>query len=63
MLDFYKFKYIQKNDAVILKSLLYFDDVDLSDWPVLLLNPNLKWGDVKKKIETTVLHYIERLKG
>jgi hypothetical protein len=43
----------------MLKSLIYFDDVDLSDWPVLLLNPHLKWDDVKKKIDKAVMHYIK----
>jgi hypothetical protein len=63
MLDFYKTKYDQQNDTVILKSLIYFDDVDLSDWPVLLLNPNLKWADVKKKIDRAVMHYIKKHQG
>jgi hypothetical protein len=55
MLGFYKKKYNQDNLSFILKSLIYFDDVDLSDWPVLIVNPKLKWGDVKKRIEKEVL--------
>ena len=41
----------------ILKSLVYFNDVDLSDWPVLLKNPDLKWKEVKVRLEKEVLAY------
>jgi hypothetical protein len=58
MLSFYKVKYDQQNETFLLKSLIYFDDVDLSDWPVLIKNPRLKWTAVKKKLENTVLNYI-----
>jgi hypothetical protein len=59
ILGFYKTKYNQTNDAVILKSLLYFDDVYLADWPILVSDPALKWTTVKKDIEKKVLHYIK----
>ena len=36
MLDFYKKKYNQDDETHVLKSIIYFEDVDLSDWPVLL---------------------------
>jgi len=55
MLRFYQMKYNQQGDMHILKSLIYFEDVDLSGWPVLLKKPLLKWTDVKKKIEKEVL--------
>ncbi|MBC8314089.1 MAG: nucleotidyl transferase AbiEii/AbiGii toxin family protein [Bacteroidales bacterium] len=57
MLDFYKDKYKQQHRAFILKSLIYFDDVDLGDWPVLIENPKLKWADVKSRIEQHVMDY------
>lgn len=57
MLSFYQKKYGQQNDTFILKSLIYFDDADLSDWPVLILNPDLTWDDVKKRLEKSVLEY------
>ena len=59
ILGFYKTKYNQSNDAVILKSLLFFDDVDVADWPILISDPSLKWATVKKDIEKKVLHYIK----
>ena len=61
ILGFYRMKYNQTNDAVILKSLLYFDDVDVADWPILISDPALKWTTVKKDIEKKVLNYIKRM--
>ena len=57
MLGFYQKKYEQENVGHILKSLIYFDDVDLADWPVLIANPKLKWIDVRKRIEKVVMDY------
>jgi len=57
MLSFYQKKYGQQNDTFILKSLIYFDDVDLSDWPVLISKPDLDWEDVKKSMEERVLEF------
>ncbi len=59
ILGFYRTKYNQTNDAVILKSLLYFDDVDVAEWPILISDPALKWATVKKDIEKKVLNYIK----
>ena len=60
MLGFYREKYGQQNVAFVLKSLIYFDDVDLADWPVIIENPTLKWVDVKNRIEKVVLDYAHR---
>jgi hypothetical protein len=57
MLQFYQKKYEQQNVAFVLKSLVYYDDVDLADWPDLIENPKLKWVDVKKRINKVVLDY------
>jgi len=57
MLRFYTSKYNQKNDLLIIKSLIYFEDVDEAEWPVLIKEPNLKWSKVKKKIEKNVMAY------
>jgi hypothetical protein len=59
MLTFYKTKYNQQNDAFLLKSLIYFDEVDLADWPVLVKNPDLRWIDIKKRLTTRVIQYIK----
>ena len=62
MLEYYQLKYEQQNAAFVLKSLIYFEDVDLADWPVLIENPGLKWVDVKKGIEKAVLDYAHQSK-
>ncbi len=60
MLSFYKNKYDQQNETFLLKSLIYFEDVDLSDWPVLVKNPRLKWTEVKKKLENAILNHVHQ---
>jgi hypothetical protein len=62
MLKFYQVKYGQDGDMHVLKSLVYFDDVDLSDWPVLLRKTHLKWDVVCKKIEKEVLLFLKKSK-
>ena len=57
MLSCYQRKYEQRNDSLVLKSLIYFDDVEESDWPVLIKQPDLKWKDVKRKIQKKVVDY------
>jgi hypothetical protein len=37
---------------------MYFNDVDLADWPNLIKNPDLKWNEVKEKLEKKVLLFI-----
>ena len=61
MIGFYKKKYSQYNEVNVLKSLCWFEDVDLSDWPVLLKTPNLKWGTVKKKIKEATQRYLTQV--
>jgi predicted nucleotidyltransferase component of viral defense system len=61
MTEFYKKKYSQYNDANVLKSLCWFDDIDLSDWPVLLESPQLNWKTVKNSIEKATLTYLKKI--
>jgi hypothetical protein len=56
-LSFYEKKYSQRNSMHVLKSLNYFDDVSLEDWPVLVKDPNLSWKSIKKRINESVLAY------
>jgi len=57
MIGFYKQKYGQESAAHVLKSLTFFDDVDLAGWPVLLKEQYLSWDRLKKDIENEVLAY------
>jgi len=63
MLSFYQKKYSQQGDMQVLKSLIYFDDVDLSDWPLLIKKTTLTWTEVKKRIEKEVLLFIKKNSG
>lgn len=58
MIGFYKKKYFQFNEANVLKSLCWFDEVDLADWPVLLKIPKLKWETVMKTITKATRVYL-----
>jgi predicted nucleotidyltransferase component of viral defense system len=60
ILRFYKTKYNQENDGLVLKSLIYFNDVDISDLPILIKNPGLKWSEIKIRIEKVVLRYVKK---
>lgn len=59
MLAFYQVKYNQYSVSHVLKNLIHYEDVDLSDWPFLLKQPTLKWDTVKKNIEQKVLQYMK----
>ncbi len=57
MLGFYQKKYNQKSDLLVLKSLIYFDDVEESEWPILIKEPDLRWKKVMRKIQKRVLDF------
>ena len=57
MLGWYSKKYNLANDLLILKSLIYFDDVEESEWTVMIKDTDLKWNDVRRKIEKKVLSF------
>lgn len=61
MVSFYKKKYTQYNEVIVLKSITWFDDVIESDWPVILKQPDLKWADVKKRIVEATEAYLKQL--
>ncbi len=60
LISFYKEKYGQENETHVIKSLIYFDEVDLSDWPRLLHDKKLTWPHIKNFIETKVLDYAKK---
>lgn len=61
MIGFYKKKYLQYNEANVLKSLCWFEDVDLSDWPVLIKTPKLTWKTVTKTIIEATSAYLQQI--
>lgn len=58
ILSFYKMKYKQDSDMHVIKSLIYFEDIDLGDWPVLIRNKKIRWEDIKQFLEKEVQIYI-----
>jgi Nucleotidyl transferase AbiEii toxin, Type IV TA system len=60
MVKFFKTKYNQENDGLVLKSLMFFGDVDASDWPIMIKNPGLKWAGIKKRIADVVMRYVKK---
>ncbi|MFP4289936.1 MAG: nucleotidyl transferase AbiEii/AbiGii toxin family protein [Bacteroidales bacterium] len=62
MVLFYQRKYNQQGDMHIVKSLVFFDDVDLTDWPVLIKTPEPGWNQVKSKLKKAVLDYSKNKK-
>jgi len=40
-----------------IKSLVYFDDVEEADGPVIISEPGLKWEDIKNSIQRSCLSY------
>jgi len=63
MLGFYQKKYQQHSTTHILKSLVFFDDVDLSGWPILLKQTDLTWTMVINSIKKAVLDFIKSEKS
>lgn len=57
IIKFYCSKYTLRDEMLVLKSLIYFNDVDLNDWPVLLLEQKLTFEKVKKSILMEVKNY------
>ncbi|MFO8067769.1 MAG: hypothetical protein R6U11_09335, partial [Bacteroidales bacterium] len=61
LLEYYKTKYRQRNTLHLLKSLVYFDDINISDWPYMILEKDLSLSKVKKEISCAVKNYTDEL--
>jgi hypothetical protein len=61
ILEFYETKYNDRNTFHALKSLNYFDEVDLADWPVLIKNKKMTWDKVKSTIDKYCKEYSKNL--
>ena len=54
LLGFYKTKYKTRNLLHVIKSLNYFEDINIQDWPKLILENNLELIDVTNEIEKQI---------
>ncbi len=62
LVQFYEAKYSDRNVLHLIKSLNYFEDVDLSDWPIIIKEKDISWEKVKKTIDEHCRNYIKKLK-
>lgn len=61
ILDFYQSKYKTRNLLHVLKSLTYFTEVKLTDWPVMLKEKELEFKDITRDIEHKVNRYMQHI--
>ncbi len=61
LISFYKQKYAQYNEVNVLKSITWFNDVVMEDWPVILKGNNLKWDEIKDRIIKETENYLKDL--
>lgn len=57
MIDFFKKKFPQSEPYMVLKSLLYFDDTDNTEDPIVLKG-NVSWSQVKEAIAKAVKDFL-----
>lgn len=61
LISFYKEKYTRFNEVNVLKSITWFNDVALEDWPVILKDKEINWDEVKNRIIKETEIYLEQL--
>jgi len=61
LFSFYKKKYAQYNEVNVIKSITWFNDVVMDDWPVIMKDKNLKWKEVKDRIVKETETYLKDL--
>jgi len=61
LLNNYEAKYTRRNTMHVLKSLNYFEDVDLNDWPDLIINKDISWNDIMNALDKASDEYIKSI--
>lgn len=61
ILAFYKVKYKERNVLHVVKNLNYFADINIQDWPEMILEQDLSLQQIKKNIKKHVLSFSESL--
>jgi len=61
LLSNYKAKYSQRNALHALKSLNYFEDVEVSDWPELIKNKETNWDEIREFLDKACELYIRKI--
>ncbi len=60
MIRFYEAKYSHRNSFHAIKSINYFDDVSLNDWPDMQ-NKKIGWDTIKNRLDKECIDYINNL--
>ncbi len=60
MIRFYETKYSYRNSFHAIKSIGYFDEVNLNDWPDMY-NKNIGWDIIKKRLNKECIDYVNKL--
>ncbi len=61
LLENFKAKYSQRNALHALKSLVYFEDVNLNDWPVMIKNKSISWDEIMIVLRNACEEYIRKI--
>jgi hypothetical protein len=59
LLSYYQAKYSRRNAMHALKSLNYFDDVDVCDWPEMIKRKDASWDEIQKLLKSLRIIYQE----
>ena len=61
LLNNYQAKSAQRNSLHALKSLTYFEEIDLNDWPELLKKKNTSWDEVQNTLGKACDEYVKKI--
>ena len=61
ILSFYTIKYNSRNNLHVVKSLNYFEDINLFDWPEMILEKDLTLAKVKNTIQKQIKEFSNNL--
>ena len=62
LLDFYAIKYNSRNQLHVIKSLSYFDEISINDWPNMVLEKKLTLNQITKNILLNINQFNSCLK-
>ncbi len=60
---FYRTKYKDRNLLHVVKSLNYFDDINIQDWPEMILEQNLNLQKIKENLKKRSLIFLKTYKA
>ncbi len=61
LLKNYNAKYSHRNALHALKSISYFEDVDVSDWPEMIKHKDISWNEIQEILGNACEEYIRKI--